>query len=216
MRWAILGFSIINLLRELFQFASHRLNYLDATNLIEVTLYITSLLLCIDFYNYSLDTVGQLTASTIALNELTVLDGFQADTGLRQEWQQEMGAFTIFLSWMGLLLFIQKIPRLGIFVVMFTDILKTFSQFFVVFVFFIFGFALSFTVLLGNQNLFANWYTTLVTTTVMMIGELSYGDIFYSAAGAAVGSNYGSEVYTTEVSFVLFVIFLIVMTIIIM
>uniref|UniRef100_H2Y8X8 Ion transport domain-containing protein n=1 Tax=Ciona savignyi TaxID=51511 RepID=H2Y8X8_CIOSA len=177
--------------KQLFQFASHRLNYLDATNLIEVTLYITSLLLCIDFYNYT-------------------------DTGLRQEWQQEMGAFTIFLSWMGLLLFIQKIPRLGIFVVMFTDILKTFSQFFVVFVFFIFGFALSFTVLLGNQNLFANWYTTLVTTTVMMIGELSYGDIFYSAAGAAVGSNYGSEVYTTEVSFVLFVIFLIVMTIIIM
>jgi len=52
---------------------------------------------------------------------------------------------------MGLLLFIQKIPRLGIFVVMFTDILKTFGQFFLVFVFFILGFALAFTILLGNQ-----------------------------------------------------------------
>nr|XP_018668223.2 transient receptor potential cation channel subfamily A member 1 homolog isoform X2 [Ciona intestinalis] len=216
MKWAILGFSILNLLREIFQFANRRLNYLDATNLIEVTLYVTSLILTIDFYTYSLDTVAQLTASAMGSDELAVLDGFQADTGLRQEWQQEMGAFTIFLSWMGLLLFIQKIPRLGIFVVMFTDILKTFTQFFLVFVFFIFGFALSFTILLGNQDLFSNWYTTLVTTTVMMIGELSYGDIFYSAAGVAIGSDYKNEVYTTEVSFVLFVIFLIVMTIIIM
>ena len=70
---------------------------------------------------------------------------------LFKEWQQEIGAFAIFLSWMGLLLFIQKIPRLGIFVVMFTDILKTFGQFFIVFAFFIFGFSLSFTILLGNQ-----------------------------------------------------------------
>jgi len=68
-----------------------------------------------------------------------------------KEWQQEIGAFAIFLSWMGLLLFIQKIPRLGIFVVMFTDILKTFGQFFIVFAFFIFGFSLSFTILVGNQ-----------------------------------------------------------------
>lgn len=63
----------------------------------------------------------------------------------------EVGAFAVFLSWMGLLLFIQKIPHLGIFVVMFTDILKTFAQFFLVFVFFILGFALAFYILLGNQ-----------------------------------------------------------------
>ena len=34
---------------------------------------------------------------------------------------------------------------------MFTDILKTFSEFFVVFAFFVLAFSLSFTILLGNQ-----------------------------------------------------------------
>ena len=57
----------------------------------------------------------------------------------------------MFFSWIVLLLFIQKIPRLGIFVVMFTDVMWTFAQFFSVFIFFIFGFAFSFSILMGNQ-----------------------------------------------------------------
>ena len=43
------------------------------------------------------------------------------------------------------------IPKLGLFVVMFTEILKTFAQFFIVFAFFILAFSLSFSILLGNQ-----------------------------------------------------------------
>ena len=68
-----------------------------------------------------------------------------------QGWQEEAGAFAVFLSWMVLLLHIQMIPKLGIFVAMFTDVLKTFAQFFIVFAFFIVAFALSFHILLGNQ-----------------------------------------------------------------
>ena len=66
---------------------------------------------------------------------------------------------------MGLLLFIQKIPRLGIFVVMFTDILKTFGQFFIVFAFFIFGFSLAFTILIGNQVRFVRYFASSKTNT---------------------------------------------------
>ena len=57
----------------------------------------------------------------------------------------------MFLSWMVLLLYIEIIPKLGIFVAMFTDVLKTFAEFFIVFAVFVIAFALSFHVLLGNQ-----------------------------------------------------------------
>ena len=71
-----------------------------------------------------------------------------------QEWQEKIGAFAVFFSWMGLLLMLQNvplIPNLGVFVVMFTDTLKTFTQFLIILVFFIVGFALSFNILIGNQ-----------------------------------------------------------------
>jgi len=63
----------------------------------------------------------------------------------------EIGAFAVFLSWIVLLLFIQKLPKLGIFVVMFTDVLKTFLEFFIVLLLFTLGFALAFHILFGNR-----------------------------------------------------------------
>ncbi|CAK8698608.1 transient receptor potential cation channel subfamily A member 1-like isoform X2 [Clavelina lepadiformis] len=211
LRWGIFGFAVFNLARELFQFVNQKLGYFDITNVIEVTLYILSLILTFNFTAYSLPSISVLTDQALTVDDVSEpLMSFQGDTGLRQEWQQEVGAFAVFLSWMGLLLFIQKIPRLGIFVVMFTDILKTFGQFFLVFVFFIFGFAFAFTILLGNQAVFENWYEALVSTSVMMIGELDYTSKFFGS------SAYEEAIYTREVTYVLFVIFLLVMTIIIM
>ena len=49
------------------------------------------------------------------------------------------------------MLFIQKFPRFGIYVVMFKDILHTFVQFFMVFALFIVAFALAFYALFMNQ-----------------------------------------------------------------
>jgi transient receptor potential cation channel subfamily A protein 1 len=68
-----------------------------------------------------------------------------------QEWQWSLGAAAIFLAWIELVLFLQKFPALGIYVVMFKDILNTFIQFFIVFVLFIIAFALGFYTLLQNQ-----------------------------------------------------------------
>jgi len=68
-----------------------------------------------------------------------------------QPWQWQCGAVAVFLSWMGLLLFIQNIPRFGIYVLMFSDVLQTFMSFFVVFLLFIVGFGTGFYCLLQNQ-----------------------------------------------------------------
>ena len=68
-----------------------------------------------------------------------------------QEWQWSLGAVSVFLAWLNLVLFIQKFPQLGIYVVMFTHVLYTFVQFFIVFFLFIVAFALAFYTVLQDQ-----------------------------------------------------------------
>ena len=66
-------------------------------------------------------------------------------------WHRSIGALSVWLSWLSLVLFMRKFPKLGIYVVMFTDILKTFAQFFLVFCLFIVAFGLGFHMLLFEQ-----------------------------------------------------------------
>ena len=66
-------------------------------------------------------------------------------------WHNSLGATAVYLSWIGLVLVMRKFPKLGIYVVMFTDIFKTFAQFFVVCFLFIVAFSLGFHILLYDQ-----------------------------------------------------------------
>ena len=68
-----------------------------------------------------------------------------------QQWQWSLGTVAIFLCWINLVLFLQKFPRFGIYVVMFKDILNTFLQFAFVFFLFIVAFGLGFFTILQNQ-----------------------------------------------------------------
>ena len=63
-----------------------------------------------------------------------------------------IGALSIFFSWMSLVLFIRKFPKLGIYVVMFTSILYTFMKFFIIYVLFIVAFGLAFYTLLDDKQ----------------------------------------------------------------
>lgn len=68
-----------------------------------------------------------------------------------QDWQWNCGSASIVLAWIMLVFFIQKFPKLGIYVVMFRYILYTFFKFFIVFLLFIIAFGLGFFCLLQNQ-----------------------------------------------------------------
>ena len=68
-----------------------------------------------------------------------------------QDWQWQLGVFTVFFAWMNFLLFLRRLPRIGIYVVMIVEILKTFLRFFAIFFLFILAFAICFTILLKNQ-----------------------------------------------------------------
>lgn len=181
-KYVIIVLAAWNLLRELLQIYQAKLNYLSWENLIEWITYITSLLLVIDF------------------------EVCQRATGYRERWQWNVGTVAIFLCWINLVLFIQKFPRFGIYVVMFKDILKTFFQFFIVFALFIIAFALAFYALFKNKDEFATVWQSLIKTTVMMIGEFEYVSIFYES----------SPVHYQVLGYIMFCVSLVVMSIIIM
>ena len=96
-------------------------------NLLEWTTYATSILFAIDF-----------TACG-------------SRTGLRYGWQWQLGAFAITAGWLNLLANVRKFPFLGIYILMFTDVLKTFGKLSVVIVLFIIAFSLGFHCLLADQ-----------------------------------------------------------------
>jgi hypothetical protein len=62
-----------------------------------------------------------------------------------------MGAITITLAWLNLLGTVRQLPIIGIYVIMFYDILETFFRFAIVFIVFIVAFGLGFHILLQNQ-----------------------------------------------------------------
>ncbi|XP_071138004.1 transient receptor potential cation channel subfamily A member 1 homolog isoform X4 [Mytilus edulis] len=193
-KYVIMALAAWNLLRELLQVYQAKLQYLGWENLIEWVTYICALLLVIDFKTC------------------------QRDTGFREDWQWSLGATSIFLAWIELVLFLQKFPALGIYVVMFKDILNTFIQFFVVFVLFIVAFALGFYTLLQNQEPFASVWQSLMKTTVMMIGEFEYDSIFNDQFRdpSSASYDYRSIVFQEPITYVLFVVFMVIMSIIIM
>lgn len=180
-QWLVVIFASIQIVKEFSQMISQRLDYINLENAIELTAFIFSIIFTIDF------------------NECS------RDIGYRCVIQWQIGALSIFLTWFALVLFIQKFPRFGIYVVMLTHILRTFSRFFLVFFLFIIGFALAFHMLLQNHNAFQYFGNSLLKTCVMMIGEFEYEGIFH-----------GDEPNYFSVTYFFFVIFIVIMSVIIM
>ncbi|XP_022241901.1 transient receptor potential cation channel subfamily A member 1 homolog isoform X2 [Limulus polyphemus] len=182
-KFVIYVMAIINLFKEVFQMYEKRLAYFTVENLIEWCCYISALLFVLDFTSCS------------------------QTTGIRLVWQWQLGALSVFLAWIVLVMFIRKFPVLGIYVNMFTDILRTFSKFFIVFFLFIVAFAFGFYTLLQNQDPFENIGESILKTSVMMIGEIEFDSIFNDSE---------NPIHFKPPTYILFVIFLILMSIIIM
>ncbi|CAL4060386.1 unnamed protein product, partial [Meganyctiphanes norvegica] len=179
-KWTIIVLAVIHVLKEILQFYQARKNYFGFENLMEWICYVSAVLVVIDFN-----------------------DGCY----VREGWQMQLAAASIFLGWMNLLLFIRKFPFVGIYVVMFTDIFNTFARFCVVFLLFIIAFALSFYTVLRDMPPFETPGKSILKTTIMMIGEFEFDSIF---------NNEDLDLPYPEVTTVVFVAFIILMSIIIM
>lgn len=118
----------------------------------------------------------------------------------------------MFVMWINLILFLRRLPRVGIYIVMVGEVFITFAKFFIFcFSLFIFAFGFTFFVLLRNQHQFSTPGYAFVKAGVMMIGELDFGSIFH----AENSDEPGSIVHYEGVTYALFVTFLILVTIII-
>lgn len=147
---------------------------------------------------------------------LTVYDFTECSTtsGVRLNWQWLLAALCIFFGWINLLFMIRKLPRFGIFVVMFVDIVKTFFRFFPVFVLFIIAFSSSFYVILQNRPEFSTIFVSPIKTTVMMIGEFEFTGIFHGDENSHSEKMFGEA--HNAVASVLFFCFCLIMTILLM
>ena len=115
------------------------------------------------------------------------------------------------MSWLNLLSNVRKFPYLGIYVVMFTDIMQTFLKFSLVCALFVIAFSMGFHALMGRQDSFETFWSSTLKTTVMLIGELEFEDMFFGDT-----KHDASLMPYQTVTMVFFLCFLIVMPIIIM
>ncbi|KAK6059867.1 hypothetical protein COOONC_02483 [Cooperia oncophora] len=112
---------------------------------------------------------------------------------------------------MNLLLLIRKLPRFGIYVVMFFDVLRTFSRFFIVFALFVIAFSISFFVIMQNRPEFSSVPSAVLKTTVMMIGEFEFTAIFHGDADV-----HPERLFGHAIAYPLFLFFCVIMTILLM
>ena len=84
----------------------------------------------------------------VILNNFSLLCILRCDT---DSYFINIGAVAIFLAWIDLLLFIQKFPSLGIYVVMFTHVTQSFLKFSITFLLFTMAFGLSFFFLFSDK-----------------------------------------------------------------
>jgi transient receptor potential cation channel subfamily A protein 1 len=141
-------FGILQLIKEIVQMFQLRLNYFaDFTNYMEWTLYITSIL-------------------------------FVAPVGTVEQdsYRMEVGAVAIFLAWINLLLYIQRIDVIGIYIVMFLEVLKTLIVVTSVFFVFIVAFGLTFYVLLypTGELYFVTIPRSFLKMAEYLLGELEF------------------------------------------
>lgn len=144
-----------------------------------------------------------------------------------------MGSFTLLITWLNLILYLRRLPGLGIYIVMIVEIFRTFSMFFLPFMLFIIAFALSFHLLLANQVnilhlelLYVLCYPqpiptpltqaslctptlSLIRSIVMMLGEIDYDDLFFP-------TDKKSRVLYVASTFAIFVLFVFVVPLLIM
>ncbi|XP_041563932.1 transient receptor potential cation channel subfamily A member 1 isoform X3 [Drosophila elegans] len=186
----IVVYILLNSLRELIQIYQQKLHYiLETVNIISWVLYISALVM--------------------------VAPAFQPD-GAINTVHYSAASIAVFLSWFRLLLFLQRFDQVGIYVVMFLEILQTLIKVLMVFSILIIAFGLAFYILLSkiidpqpNHLSFSNIPMSLLRTFSMMLGELDF-------VGTYVNTYYRDQLKVPMTSFLILSVFMILMPILLM
>jgi transient receptor potential cation channel subfamily A protein 1 len=125
-----------------------------------------------------------------------------------QSWQWQLGALCIFLSWINFILFLSQQPIVGIYVVMFQDIIKTFLHMAPMAILLVLAFGQPFFMLLSVVEIesppqqFLTFPYSLLKTIAMTTGELETDPLFFSTP---------SVITYPFITYFLWIVFLIIM-----
>ncbi|XP_063910671.1 transient receptor potential cation channel subfamily A member 1 isoform X3 [Zophobas morio] len=124
-------------------------------------------------YMYFMDPINLVTW---VLYSSAIIMVFPIFWGTMYELQFSCASVTVFLSWFNLLLLLQRFDQVGIYVVMFLEILQTLIKVLMVFSILIIAFGLAFYILLsrGDHLSFKTIPMSLVRTFSMMLGEIDF------------------------------------------
>lgn len=155
---AIMIYIMLSSLREVVQIYQQRYQYLfEPINFVSWLLYIASFIMVSPIF----------------------LDGHKCDMLF------SAASLTVFLSWFNLLLYLQRFDQIGIYVVMFLEILQTLIKVLLVFSILIIAFGLAFYILLSqvshlqpNHLSFTSIPMSLLRTFSMMLGEMDFVGTF--------------------------------------
>ncbi|EDS35491.1 ANKTM1 [Culex quinquefasciatus] len=185
----VIAYIVCNALRELVQVYQQKWNYLiEPINLISWVLYF----------------------SAIAMVWPIFVDGRCVSENFSS------ASVTVFLSWFNLLLFLQRFDQVGLYVVMFLEILQTLVKVLAVFSILIIAFGLAFYILLSkiqdhqaNHQSFSSIPMSLMRTFSMMLGEMDF-------LGTYVQPYYNSNLPFPIPAFIALCLFMVLMPILLM
>lgn len=92
-------------------------------------------------------------------------------------WFRHISAFDVLLSWTLLMFILGRFPFVGYFALMFSTVLRNVLKVLLFFACLVIGFALSFCIQFNDVH-FSDPWKAFVRTTVMLMGEFEYKDIF--------------------------------------
>ncbi|KAI4464137.1 transient receptor potential channel pyrexia [Holotrichia oblita] len=127
------------------------------------------------------------------------------------KWKLHAISIAILLSWTELMLLIGRLPSYGYYALMFAAVLQNVIKVLLTFICLVIGFALSFSIQFHNYPEFKDPWRAVVKTTVMMMGEFEYADLFTQTNN---GTDIAQGLPTT--SRVIFLMFVIVASIVLM
>ncbi|XP_028391719.1 transient receptor potential cation channel subfamily A member 1-like isoform X3 [Dendronephthya gigantea] len=145
----ILAFCALHFIKEILQLRLSTANYIkDSDNYIEWVIFICAVIYVVP--GGSTKTKVQITA----------------------------GVISVFLGWINFSFFLKRFSLFGIYIIMAKRVFRTVFKVLPFVLLFIVAFSLSFSLLLFLDKGFKNIPISILTTFVMMTGELDYRDIF--------------------------------------
>ncbi|XP_049794159.1 transient receptor potential channel pyrexia-like [Schistocerca nitens] len=124
---------------------------------------------------------------------------------IRHQLIVHAAALAVLAAWADLMMLVSRFSVWGYYALMFNAVLLNVTKVLFVFMFLIFGFALSFSIIFYRSPYFGSPWKALLKTTVMMTGEFEYDDMFDDKQKKE-GDEWSRLEVTGRVVFLLFIL----------